>query len=63
MPRFIRQRGTIDIYDVEARLYQKVINACQKQANLAKSISKTTKAMCLKSRQSRRTSKICFGHL
>lgn len=34
MPRFIRQRGTIDIYDVEARLYQKVINACQKQANL-----------------------------
>ena len=34
MPRFIRQRGTIDIYDVEARLYQKVLNACQKQANL-----------------------------
>lgn len=34
MPRFIRQRGTIDIYDVEANLYQKVLNACQEQANL-----------------------------
>lgn len=34
MPRFIRQRGTIDIYDTEALLYQKVLNACQKQANL-----------------------------
>ena len=34
MPKFIRQRGTIDIYDTEARLYQKVLNACQTQANL-----------------------------
>ena len=34
MPRFIRQRGTIDIYDVEALLYQKVMDACKNQANL-----------------------------
>ena len=34
MAKFIRQRGTIDIYDLEALLYNKVIAACQKQASL-----------------------------
>ena len=34
MAKFIRQRGTIDIYDVEALLYKRVLNACQNQAKL-----------------------------
>ena len=42
MPRFIRQRGTIDIYDVEANLYKKVLQACQNQARLFNYIPITT---------------------
>ena len=34
MAKFIRQRGTIDIYEVEALLYNKILLACQKQASL-----------------------------
>ena len=34
MAKFIRQRGTIDIYDVEALLYKRVLSACQNQAKL-----------------------------
>ena len=34
MAKFIRQRGTIDIYDLEALLYQQVIQVCQKQSML-----------------------------
>ena len=34
MAKFIRQRGTMDIFDTEALLYKKVLNACQKQAAL-----------------------------
>lgn len=34
MPKFIRQRGTIDIFDVEATLYQTIIHACEHQAGL-----------------------------
>ena len=34
MAKFIRQRGTIDIYDTEALLYKRVLAACQNQAKL-----------------------------
>ena len=34
MAKFIRQRGTIDIYDIEALLYKRVLSACQNQAKL-----------------------------
>ena len=33
MANFIRQRGTIDIYDKQGMLYQKVLNTCIEVAN------------------------------
>jgi histidyl-tRNA synthetase len=42
MAKFIRQRGTIDIYDIEALLYKRVLSACQNQAKLFNYIPITT---------------------
>lgn len=34
MPKFLKQRGTIDIFDVEAVLYEKILDALKKQSRL-----------------------------
>ncbi|MCI5745543.1 MAG: histidine--tRNA ligase [Erysipelotrichaceae bacterium] len=34
MAKFLKQRGTIDIFDTEALLFQHVVSTCQKQARL-----------------------------
>lgn len=34
MAKFIKQRGTIDLYDAEALVYQRIIDVCHQQASL-----------------------------